>query len=169
MEHHEKYMRLAMAEAEKALQKGDFPVGCVFVNTGQIISSGRRQNSSGENANELDHAEIVTLRELLQKQPQYDLAGVTVYSTMEPCLMCFSTLLLSGLRNFVWSYEDVMGGGTSLPLDQLPQLYSKMDVSILPHVLRFESLKLFQDFFRNYDYWAKSDLARYTLEQNQET
>ena len=94
--------------------------------------------------------------------------GVTAYSTMEPCLMCYTTLLLSGIRRFVWAYEDIMGGGTNLPLNRLNQLYAEMQVECVPDVLRTESLVLFQDFFHRYSYWGDSDLARYTLEQNPE-
>ncbi len=166
MKHHEQFMHLALAEAASALKSGDFPVGCVLVENDQILASGKRCNSSGDNANELDHAEVTTLRHLLQEKPRYDLSKVTAYTTMEPCLMCYATLLLSGIRRFVWAYEDIMGGGTNLSLNQLNSLYAGMDVIIIPYVLRTESLTLFQDFFRQYPYWAESPLARYTLEQN---
>lgn len=165
---HERFMRLALDEAEKALGAGDFPVGCVLVKDNRVLASGRRKNSSGNHANELDHAEVITLKDMMQKNPQYNMDGVTAYSTMEPCLMCYATLLLSGIRRFVWAYEDIMGGGTSLPLDRLPPLYAEMQVESIPHVLRTESLVLFQDFFRRHSYWEDSDLARYTLAQNLE-
>ena len=168
MEQHEKFMRLALTEAATALEAGDFPVGCILVENNQVIANGRRKNSSGTHANELDHAEVNTLRSLMQKNPQYNMDGVTAYSTMEPCLMCYTTLLLSGIRRFVWAYEDIMGGGTNLPLDRLNQLYAEMRVETIPHILRTESLALFQDFFRRYSYWGDSDLARYTLEQKPE-
>ena len=168
MQNHEKFMRVALAEGKTALAAGDFPVGCVFVENEDVLAQGHRKNSGGDNANELDHAEVLTLRSLLDKRPRYDLSNVTVYSTMEPCLMCFTTLLLSGIRNFVWAYEDVMGGGSNLPLESLTPLYAEMNISVVPKVLRDESLKLFQDFFRNYTYWADSPLAKYTLEQGNE-
>lgn len=168
MKQHEQFMRHALVEAKAALEAGDFPVGCVLVDDGIVLTSGRRKNSSGDHANELDHAEIITLKDLLQENPQYDMGGVTAYSTMEPCLMCYTTLLLSGIRRFVWAYEDMMGGGTNLPLSRLNPLYAGMQVECVPHVLRTESLALFRDFFRRYSYWADSDLARYTLEQNGE-
>jgi len=168
MKHHEHFMRSALDEAAAALAAGDFPVGCVLVENGQVLARGRRTNSTGANANELDHAEVLTLREFLQAHPLYDLSGVTAYSTMEPCLMCFSTLLLSGIRRFVWGYEDIMGGGTGLPLGRLTPLYAGMQVENVPHVLRRESLVLFQEFFRRYSYWADSELARYTLAQQPE-
>lgn len=168
MKHHEKFMRLALAEAKKALEAGDFPVGCVLVEDGQVLARGRRTNSGGDDANELDHAEVVTLREFIRHNPLYDLSNVTAYSTMEPCLMCYTTLLLSGIRKFVWGYEDIMGGGTNLSLKNLNQLYAAMQVENISHVLRDESLHLFQDFFHRFSYWADSPLARYTLEQSPE-
>ena len=82
--------------------------------------------------------------------------------------MCYSTMLLSGIRHFVWAYEDIMGGGTNLPLDQLNTLYAGMRIDLVPGVLRRESLTLFQEFFRRYSYWHDSTLAEYTLAQSLE-
>lgn len=161
-------MQQALAEARTALEDGEFPVGCVFVQDNAIIQSGRRRNSEGAVSNEIDHAEMVTLRALRAEQPERDCQGITVYSTMEPCLMCYTTLLLSGVRRFVWAYEDVMGGGTSLPLEQLAPLYQDMDVELVPDILRQQSLTLFGQFFQNYSYWQDSLLADYTLTQYHE-
>lgn len=169
MEHHEDYMHLALAEAAKALGEGEFPVGCVLVRDGLVVARARRRNSGGEHANELDHAEVLALRLLLRDFPGSDCSRVTAYTTMEPCLMCFAALLLSGIRRFVWAYEDVMGGGTSLQLRQLPGMYSEMRVELVPHVLRAESLAMFRDFFRRHGYWRDSPLARYTLAQQLES
>lgn len=162
---HEHYMRIALDEARQALAVGDFPVGCVMTVEQQIVAQGRRQNSQTGCCNEIDHAEILTLRQLLAKQPRLDGARVTVYSTLEPCLMCYATLLISGIRTFVWAYEDVMGGGTHLPLDRLNPLYAQMQVHLLDKVLRDESIQLFQKFFKTAPYLQESLLARYTLAQ----
>lgn len=166
MQEHEQYMRAALAEAELALEAGEFPVGVVLVAGGEIIVRASRRNSQAETRNEIDHAEINALRILLRDYPQVEPGRVSVYSTMEPCLMCYSTLLLSGIRRFVWAYEDVMGGGTNLALEQLNPLYQAMRVELAPAVLRRESLALFQEFFRQHDYWQDSLLARYTLGQS---
>ncbi len=161
----EHFMQKALDEARLALEAGEFPVGCVLVLDGRIIAQDRRRNSEGTCANEIDHAEMVTLRTLLAEQPALDCSRITVYSTLEPCLMCYSTLLLSGVRRFVWAYEDVMGGGTSLPLEQLAPLYQEMEVELVPDVLRSASLSLFGSFFARYSYWQDSMLAEYTLTQ----
>jgi tRNA(adenine34) deaminase len=162
---HETFMRVALDEARQALAAGEFPVGCVMAVDGQIVAKGRRHNSLEGNRNELDHAEIVTLRRLIAEQPNLDLATVTVYSTLEPCLMCYTTMLLSGIRSFVWAYEDVMGGGANLPLYMLNTLYAQMRVHLFDRVLREESLLLFQRYFETGRYWQDSLLSRYTLAQ----
>ena len=81
--------------------------------------------------------------------------------------MCYSTMLLSGVRGFVYGYEDLMGGGTNLPLYQLNPLYAEMQarVNVEAGVLRAECLALFQRFFQHYSYWQDSLLCRYTLAQ----
>lgn len=162
---HEQFMRIALDEARQALAAGEFPVGCVMTVEKQVVAQGRRHNSRAECCNEIDHAEILTLRRLIAEQPQLDLGTVTVYSTLEPCLMCYTTMLLSGIRRFVWAYEDVMGGGANLPLYMLNTLYAQMRVHLLDRVLRDESVQLFQEFFRIGSYWQDSLLARYTLAQ----
>lgn len=169
LEQHEKYMRVALDHAAEALGKKEFPVGAVFVHQGEIVASGRREKSQEQTGvvNEIDHAEILGLRTLLATAPEINPAEVSVYSTMEPCLMCFATLLLNGIHHIVYAYEDVMGGGTNLPLPQLNPLYRAMEVEIIPHVLRTESLALFKQFFADpeNEYWKDSLLSSYTLSQ----
>lgn len=163
---HQKYMDLALAEAEKAFAAGEFPVGCILVHGDRVVATGGRENS-GPGGNEFDHAEIVAMRQLLETNPSLDFGEVTVYSTLEPCLMCFSTLILNGFRTIVYGYEDVMGGGSKLELSQLPALYASMNVKVVAGVRRDECLRLFQDYFKNdaNDYWRDSLLSQYTLDQ----
>jgi len=162
---HQKYMQEALAEAKLALAAQEFPVGCVLVRDGEVVARGHRKNSRAGECNEIDHAEVVTLRILLARQPDTDCSRLVAYSTMEPCLMCYSTMLLSGIRHFVYGYEDRMGGGTNLPLAQLNPLYAEMSVQVEAGVLRNESLLLFQRFFRDFPYWQDSLLSEYTLAQ----
>jgi tRNA(adenine34) deaminase len=166
VQEHELFMAAALGEAAKAARAGDFPVGCVLVLNKQIVATGFRRNST-INGNEIDHAEIVALRELISVQNSADLSEVILYSTMEPCLMCFSTLILNGVRTIVYGYEDAMGGGTQVKLVELPPLYTDMKVTVIPHILRNQCLHLFKEFFSDNEnvYWKDSLLARYTLQQ----
>jgi tRNA(adenine34) deaminase len=165
---HERFMHAALRDARQALDKNEFPVGCVIVYEDEIVARGERINSTGNGIIELDHAEIVALRHLQKTaDAAIDTARATLYSTMEPCLMCYATILLTGIGCIVYAYEDVMGGSTALSLDALAPLYRTMQVEIVPYVLRKESLALMQTFFRNPQnhYWQGSLLERYTLEQ----
>ncbi|MCB2182834.1 MAG: nucleoside deaminase [Desulfobulbaceae bacterium] len=160
-------MRLALEEARQSLDNNEFPVGCVLVNEENIVAKGRRQNTLQANRNELDHAEIVALRNLVTSHPDIDPSNITAYCTMEPCLMCYAALLLSNVKCIVYAYEDAMGGGTKLPLSRLTPLYRQRQIEIVPNILRQESLQLFKEFFQNPDhnYWQDSYLAEYTLNQ----
>ena len=162
---HEFFMTEALKAAEKALLSNEFPVGCVVVSGGTIIATGSRTGTKGLVANELDHAEIVALRKLeTNDRPP---SGMTLYTTMEPCLMCLGAIVIHGIGQIVYAYEDAMGGGTGCSLAELPALYRNSKISIISNVLRKESLALFKAFFSNPDnrYWQNSLLAEYTLSQ----
>jgi tRNA(adenine34) deaminase len=159
------FMRKALAQAELALAAGEFPVGCILVAESTVLASGSRSGTSGERPNEVDHAEMLALRRFSRLEKAVDPASVSAYATMEPCLMCYGALILSGIGRVVWAYEDVMGGGTGCDLSALPALYRSSAIEVVPGVLRDRSLALFKRFFSapQNDYWRGSLLAEYTL------
>jgi tRNA(adenine34) deaminase len=165
----EYFMNEAIALAEIALKEGEFPVGCVIVFENKVIASGSRKGTLAGTVNETDHAEIIALRNLSDAGVNNDIdrSGMTLFSTMEPCLMCFSAILLSGIGTVVYAYEDVMGGGTKIDLKSLPPLYRNKQLSVIPGILREKSLRIFHSFFSNpsNSYWKGSLLAEYTLVQ----
>ena len=160
------FMAKALEFADQALALGEFPVGCVIEFDGEVIATGNRR-STRQKSNEIDHAEIIALRNVLEGSLDIDLSQVTVYSTMEPCLMCFSTLIVNGVTKIVYGYEDAMGGGTNLPLRHLAPLYRDIELDIAGGVMRGECLKLFQTFFSKTDssYLKGTYLEEYTLQQ----
>ena len=164
---YEHFMKKALDKANEALTKGEFPVGCVIVYQDRILVSGSRTGTTGTAANEIDHAEMIALRRLVELNETMDKSKITLFTTMEPCLMCLGALVLSGIGEIVYAYEDVMGGGTRCDLAKLTPLYKNCNFSIVPNVLRDESLKLFKAFFQNLEnaYWRGSLLASYTLSQ----
>lgn len=157
-------MGRALELAELALKEGEFPVGCLIGLHGEILVEARRENSGGNLPSEISHAEILAIKKLEEKIPLKERQACTLYSTMEPCLMCYAAILLSGIGKIVWAYEDVMGGGTSVT--NLAPLYMDRKPEILPRFRRKESLALFKRFFENphTGYWKESLLARHTLE-----
>lgn len=162
---HEHYMGLALLQAEMALAENEFPVGCVIVHRGEVVAESRRTSTSPEAMNEIDHAEILALRRLAGRVPPEERGETVLYSTMEPCLMCFAAIMLSGIRQVVYAYEDAMGGGAACPRETLPPLYRSADMTVIPDVGRKESLALFKRFFLLPEnrYWKGSYLESYTL------
>lgn len=164
-------MRAALDEAASALKMGEFPVGCVIASGETVVASGGRKWSRGISANEIDHAEILALKDLCESAPGADPAALTLYTTLEPCLMCFGAIVISGIRRIVYAFEDVMGGATACPLEKMPPLYRESRMTIVAHVLRKDSLALLQAFFANPEntYLKDTLLAQYTLEQETTT
>ncbi len=108
---------------------------------------------------------MIALKRLIDLEINTDKNRIILFTTLEPCLMCMGALILSGISEIVYAYEDVMGGGTRCDLTKLSPLYKNHRISIVPNILRKESLELFKAFFQNPEnsYWRGSLLARYTL------
>jgi len=164
---YESFMLKALDEAGQALSMGEFPVGCVIVYENRVLVTGARHHSGPDDQNELDHAEMLALRRLVDLGKKIDREKVTLFSTLEPCLMCYTTMILNGIREIVYAYEDVMGGGTNLDLKRLNPFYRDVDIMIKPHILRGKSLMLFKKFFSDPQngYLKGTLLAEYTLNQ----
>ncbi len=101
----------AIRLAQEAEQKGNLPIGAVIVLDGQIIASGR--NSIWQPAIELTrHAEMEALRSLpVDFQPIC--AEMTLFTTLEPCLMCAGAILLHNIGRVVFGSSDPYGGVAS--------------------------------------------------------
>ncbi len=161
------FMEKAIEEAGKALESGEFPVGCVVAYKNNIIVTGTRTGTTGKYTNEIDHAEMAALRRLAELKENMDKSKIILFCTLEPCLMCYSAIVLSGISKIVYAYEDVMGGCTRCDLTKLSPFYKERKIKIIPDILRDKSMELFKIYFENQKntYWKDSLLAGYTLRQ----
>jgi tRNA(adenine34) deaminase len=164
---YEYFMKEALKQAQKALDAGEFPVGCVLVHQNRILATGARKGTAGQFPNEIEHAEMIALKRLADMEIAANREKIVLFTTMEPCLMCLGAMMLSGISEVAYAYEDVMGGGTRCDLSKMTPLYKNNRITIVPHILRKESLKLFKLFFNNPEnsYWQNSLLAEYTIRQ----
>jgi tRNA(adenine34) deaminase len=160
-----RFMETALEQARAAYAAGEFPVGCILVHEDRVLASGRRTGTTGKRVNEVDHAEMVALRRLAEMESQIDPDKITLFSTLEPCLMCFGAIILSGIKTIVYAVKDVMGGGTNCDLSRLNPLYRQAGISIVPDILHAESAKLLKAYFQNpeHTYWKDSILARHAI------
>lgn len=113
MDLHKYYMGLAV---ELAMQSGDdIPVAALTVKDGKIIASARNQKEATNDPTA--HAEMLVLRETAEKLGRWRLNDITLYSTLEPCPMCASAILLARVPLIVFSAYDSIYGAMGSVLD----------------------------------------------------
>lgn len=123
------FMRLALDEALKALERSDVPIGAIAVRNGEIIARG--YNARERDQDPTAHAEMIALREAAQVVGHWRLEGVTLYCTLEPCAMCAGAMVLARLPRLVYATTDPKAGagGSIMNILQHPQLNHQVDVS----------------------------------------
>jgi len=105
----EHWMRVAIAEADRAAQLGEVPVGAALVTTaGELLATG--YNLRETDADPTAHAEIVALRSAARTRSSWRLDGTTLYVTLEPCVMCAGALVHARVDRVVWGCDDPKGG-----------------------------------------------------------
>jgi tRNA(adenine34) deaminase len=106
---HEKMMQLALAEAEKAGQNQEVPIGAVLVaETGDILA--KAYNRTIGLADPTGHAEILAMRAAAQKIKNYRLLNTTLYVTVEPCVMCMGAIMHARIARVVYGAPDPKWG-----------------------------------------------------------
>ena len=86
----EKFMKMALKQAEKARDEDEVPIGAVAVFNGKVIARGRNNRERTQNA--INHAEIIAIQKACKKLNSWRLDGVTLYVTIEPCPMCMGAI-----------------------------------------------------------------------------
>ncbi len=104
----EKFMLLAIKEAEKSAALDEVPVGAVVVKDGKVIAKGH--NLREKTKDPTSHAEIVAIRKACKKLGSWRLEDCTMYVTIEPCSMCAGTLLWTRIKKIVYGAKDLKGG-----------------------------------------------------------
>jgi tRNA(adenine34) deaminase len=139
-------MQAALAEARRAEDAGEVPIGAVMVRDGLIITRG--QNRVLRDVDPTAHAEIVALRAAAQAMGNYRLNGCTLYVTLEPCAMCAGAMIHARLDRLVFAAADPKAGaaGSVLAVLNHPQLNHQMQVE--QGLLAEESAELLRSFFR---------------------
>ena len=139
-------MEAALAEARRAAECGEVPIGAVVVHDGVIIAQG--QNRVLRNNDPTAHAEIVALREAAKVLVNYRLNGCTLYVTLEPCSMCAGAMIHARLDKLVFAAADPKAGACGSVLEVLnhPRLNHQMEVE--QGIMGEEAGELLRGFFR---------------------
>ena len=108
MDQDEVFMRRALAEAERAFELGEVPVGAVVVRDGEIIASGYNRREIDHMATA--HAELIAMQEACRALGSWRLQDCTLYVTLEPCPMCAGTAVNARIGRVVYGAKDAKAG-----------------------------------------------------------
>lgn len=142
-------MQEALAEARRAAEIGEVPIGAVIVREGEAGQEivGRGHNRREVDRDPLAHAEILAIRQAAERVGGWRLTGCTMYVTLEPCAMCAGALVNSRIERLVWGAPDPKAGwcGTLGNLVQDPRLNHRLEMTA--GVLEEDSAALLRGFF----------------------
>jgi len=141
----EYFMRLALREAERALEHDDVPIGAIVVHEGEVIGAGRNERELRQDPTA--HAETIALREASRALSSWRLVDAVMYITLEPCAMCAGAIVLARVSRVVFGATDPKAGAAGSVFDVLgePRLNHRPEVA--GGLLADEAGALLQDFF----------------------
>jgi tRNA(adenine34) deaminase len=138
-------MRQALALAEEAQAAGEVPVGAVVVFEGEVI--GAASNSPIAQNDPTAHAELLAIRRACARVGNYRLEGATLYSTLEPCVMCAGALVAARVATLVFAARDLRFGGVRSKFHLADSDLLNHRLEIIEGVLAADSVRLMQRFF----------------------
>ena len=147
----EKFMVLAIKKARQGVRKGQTPFGACIVKDGKVVVT--EHNVVWDTTDITAHGEVNAIREACKKLKTVSLEGCTIYSTCEPCPMCFSAIHWARIERIVYgcSIKDAKSAGfneLAISNRTLKKL-GKSPMKIKTKCLHKENLELF-DFFNNH-------------------
>ena len=150
----EKYMRLALSQAVRAMEDNEVPAGCVIVSRDPAEVSvpprivGRAHNQVERLRDPTAHAEMIAITQAASATGDWRLTTCTLYVTKEPCAMCAGAIVLARIPRVVFGATDPRRGGAVSVFNilQHPGLVHRCDVTA--GVLEADCSAILKDFFR---------------------
>ncbi len=140
------FMQQALALAAKGAELGEVPVGALVVLDGEVIGEGFNQPISASDPSA--HAEVKALRAAAAHQGNYRLPGATLYVTIEPCTMCFGTLIHARIARLVYGAAEPRAGVVVSQLQLAEKTFFNHKIEVEGGVLAEDAGALVRDFFK---------------------
>lgn len=144
----ESFMRLALEACQQGIQHGQSPFGACIVRDGQVLAV--THNHVWHDTDPSAHAEIMCIRQACRHIGSVHLEGATIYSTTEPCPMCFSCIHWTRISRIVYgaSIQDAASYGfNELPISNVTMKQaSGSTIELVASVLRDQALALFEEW-----------------------
>ena len=140
----EEYMREALKEAEKCIDTGDVPIGCVIVKNGEIIARGHNTREAFHTA--LGHAEINAIENACKALGSWRLENCAIYVTLEPCPMCAGAIINSRIGEVYFGAYDKKGGAVGGIINLFEENFNHKP-KVQGGILKDECALILQNFF----------------------
>jgi len=137
------FMNLAYEQARKAMAINEVPIGAVLVDKHGVVVA-RGYNQVEKKQTQLAHAEISVLQKVTKRNMNWRLSSVTLYVTLQPCLMCLGALYLSRVSRVVYGVPSTKYG---IPLDQGIQLGIYKNLGTKIECMNYEKAKVILRLF----------------------
>jgi tRNA(adenine34) deaminase len=141
----EYFMRLALREAQRALEHDDVPIGAVIVREGEVIGSGRNEREL--RADPTAHAEMIALREAARLLGNWRVLDAVMYVTLEPCAMCAGAIVLARVPRVLFGATDPKAGAAGSVMNVLAEPRLNHRPQVEGGLLAADSAELLQTFF----------------------
>ena len=141
----EHFMRLALREAERALEHDDVPIGAVMVHGGEVIAAA--PNERELRGDPTAHAEMLVLREASEKLGGWRLLDTVLYVTLEPCAMCAGAIVLARVPRVVYATPDPKAGAAGSVLDVIGEPRLNHRSAVAGGLLAEQAAALLHEFF----------------------
>lgn len=142
----EKYMKMALEEAEKAGQRGEVPVGAILLKGDQVLA--KDHNRCIELSDPTAHAEILVLRKGGEILKNYRLQDTVMYVTAEPCPMCVSAMVHSRISRLVFGAFESKFGAVESKFKLLDDKGLNHKVKVDRGILEKECVQILRGFFK---------------------
>lgn len=142
----EKYMKLALIEAQKAFELGEVPIGAILIFEDEVIAAGHNMRETWNDATA--HAEMVVIKKACEKLKRWRLSGTTLYVTVEPCPMCAGALVMSRVDRVVYGATDYKAGAVESVFNIVDHQALNHQVAVTAGVLADDCRMLMKKFFR---------------------
>lgn len=141
-------MRLALAEAGRAAEGGDVPVGAVVLSPDGTTVLATGHNEREATGDPTAHAEVLAVRRAAAALGEWRLTGCTLVVTLEPCTMCAGALVQSRVDRVVYGARDEKAGATGSLWDVVRDRRLNHRPEVVEGVLADDCSRLLTDFFR---------------------
>jgi tRNA(adenine34) deaminase len=139
------FMRLALREAERALEHDDVPIGAVLVYGGEVVAAAHNERELRQDPTA--HAEMIALREGARAAGTWRLLDTVLYVTLEPCAMCAGAIVLARVARVVFGATDPKAGACGSALDVLGEERLNHRPEVASGLLAPACGQLLTDFF----------------------